>query len=155
MSSASARPAGIFCTLYRGFVLLVAVFLVLWIGFSGLAAVSKNPYMVPAFWFLGVLGLMGCVAACLNVLPGGEEETEKPPSFGKAAAFLAVAFIAAALLWTQGRPTVDGSGPEFAVVGVLLVTLAFVGLAGLILLPVFFWFSPDEDLEEPGMIPAE
>ncbi len=155
MSSGATRPAGMLGTLYRGFVLLAAVFLVLWIGFSGLVAVSRNPYMVPAFWFLGVLGLMACVVACLNVLPVGEEEAGKSLHFGRAAAFLGVSMVAAALLWTQGRPSMDGSGPEFAVVGVLLVTLAFIGLAGLILLPLFLWFSPDDEVEEAGMIPAE
>ncbi len=155
MSPAVAAPPGLLRKVYRGFLVVAAIFLLFWIGFSGLVAVSKNPYMIPAFWFLGVLGLMGCVVACLNALPGGTEEKPKPPRLGRATAFLAVAVIAGGLLWSQGRPSVDGSGPEFAVVGVLLVIVAFLGLAGLVVLPVLYWLSPEEEAEEPQMVPQQ
>jgi len=141
-------------SLYRGSVLITALFLVLWIAFSGLIAVTRNPYLVPALWFLGITGLVSCVVACLSVLPppGAPDRAPRP---ARATLFLGIGLAVAIIVWFQGRPQMEGSGPELAALGVFLVVAAVVGVCGLVILPLLVWALTSDEPEASVLATAE
>jgi MFS family permease len=148
MSSKVLNPAGIILGVYRGIVVIGAISLLIWIMLSGLVALVRNPYLVLAFWFLGAIGLGGCIAAPLSVL-SLRDNPERPRRPWRASVFLGLAAFSGFVLWREARPIFDKFGPELEVVWTVLTVAAVAGLAGLIVLPLLHLALTSKDPHGP------
>jgi MFS family permease len=138
MSAKVPLPAAMILSVYRTIVVVGAVGLLVWILLSGLVALVRNPYLVFAFWLLGAVGVGSCILAPLSVL-SLRDDPAKPRRPGRASLFLGLAGLSGFVLWREARPIFDGFGPEFDIVWTLLTLAAFLGLAGIIILPPLHW----------------
>lgn len=105
----------------------MALLIFLWIAVSGLVAVARNPYLVAAYWFLGLAGLFACAGAFLEASrPGDPGGGEIRPL--RCVGFLGSAALVGIVFWSQARPLLDGPIPDGGRLGVVLAMVAVMGI---------------------------
>jgi 4-amino-4-deoxy-L-arabinose transferase-like glycosyltransferase len=125
----------------------MALLVFLWIAVSGLVAVARNPYLVAAYWFLGLVGLFACAGAFL------EASRSQDPGGGEIRPFRCVGFLGSAALvgivfWSQARPLLEGPAADEGTLGVVLAMLVVMGIGVFLALSVVLLTRTEDPVGE-------
>jgi hypothetical protein len=123
---------------FRLTVVVLALLLLSWIVVGGFLAILTQPYVLAAFWLMGMVGLLLCVSAYLNTFPGLEEDRDVPHPL-RAISCLGVAAALGWILWTQAEPAMANeplglSVAAAALAGTVLLSCVLVFLFSLLIL---------------------
>ena len=131
-----------------------AALAMIWIGFAGVLVAVRDPYLIPALPFVGIGGLACCIGALACVL-GNPSKPARFPLCLRAFGWLSGAMGMAFLLWTLGRPSGIGFGPEVILIGVILSGAAILGTVGMVVFSLFLIFTREEDGAQSARIASD
>jgi hypothetical protein len=144
METMHSRLRTVVVASFRLNVVLLALLLFLWIVVGGFLAILTQPYVLAAFWLLGMVGLLVCVSAYLNTFPGSDQDRDIPHPF-RAILCLGVAAALGWTLWTQAEPAMANEPLGLSIASMALVCSVFLGCFLVFLLSVLILLeSPNE-----------
>lgn len=132
-------------TIFRVILGTLAALTLLWIAVVGLAAAVLKPYFLAVYWFLGLVGLLVCVAGFASAFPGRKGGDNRIPHPLRATACITGAFAIGAIFWTQATPFLQEEKPGLEIMSLVVATTTMVGILGLLALSAFLRATREGD----------
>jgi len=133
--------------IFRVLVFLSAFFFLLWITLVGVVAVLARPYLMAAYWFLGLAALLASAAACFCCCPIPGKKSRAARSPVRAAVGLGVVVTIGFVFWTNAKPAMAESQPGMEILGALFSVGVLMASAAILLLIVLLLLGPGPDGE--------